>query len=71
MSLRELILTDLAVGLAIVRDGHEIVPAWRILTPEGTYRILTRFDPDKPDERERMLALLPASWRGSWRAPSC
>jgi hypothetical protein len=59
MSLRELMLADLERGLAIVRDGEEIAPAWRILTPEGTYWILTRFNPDRPDERARMLALLP------------
>jgi hypothetical protein len=28
-SLRELTLADLEVGLATVRDGHEIVPVWR------------------------------------------
>lgn len=59
MPLRELMLADLERGLETVRDGHEIVPAWRVLTPEGTYRIITRFDPDRPDERTRMLALVP------------
>ena len=59
MSLRDLMLADLESGLAIVRDGHELIPAWRILTPDGDFLILTRFDPDQPDQRERMLALLP------------
>src|ERR1700693_3028279 len=59
MSLRELVLQDLARAIATVRDGHEVVPAWRILTPEGDFLILTRFDADKPDQRERMLALVP------------
>ena len=59
MSLRDLMLADLERGLAIVRDGHEIIPAWRILTPDGDFLILTRFDPDHPDQRERMLALVP------------
>ena len=59
MSLRELMLHDLARALAVIREGHEVVPAWRILTPEGDFLILTRFDPDKPDQRERMLALVP------------
>jgi hypothetical protein len=36
-----------------------VVPTWRILTPEGDFQILTCFDPDKPDQRERMLALVP------------
>jgi hypothetical protein len=59
MSLRELMLQELGSGLRIVRDGHELVPAWRIIAPEGQFTILTRFDPDKPDQRERMLALVP------------
>ena len=59
MSLRDLMLADLERGLAIVRDGHEIIPAWRILTPDGDFLVLTRFDPDHPDQRERMLALVP------------
>src|SRR5450631_2159538 len=59
MSLRELMLEELAGGLRIIRDGHELVPAWRIITPEDQFVILTRFDPDKPDQRERMLALVP------------
>ena len=60
MSLRDVMLKDLERGLAIVRDGHEIVPAWRILTPDGDFVILTRFDPDKPDGRvvEPLVAAL-------------
>jgi hypothetical protein len=59
MSLHDLMLADMERGLAIVRDGHEIIPAWRILTPDGDFLILTRFDPDRPDQRQRMLALVP------------
>jgi len=59
MSLRELMLQELARGLRVVRDGHELIPAWRIITPEGHFVILTRFDPDKPDQREQMLTLVP------------
>jgi hypothetical protein len=59
MSLRDVMLADLERGLAIVRNGHEIIPAWRILTPDGDFLILTRFDPDHPNQRERMLALVP------------
>ena len=57
--LRDLMLTDLDRALGIVRDGHEVVPSWHILTPDGDVLILTRFDPDKPQQRERMLALVP------------
>ena len=58
-NLRDLMLEDLARGLAMVRDGHEIVPTWRIIAPEGDYMILKRFNPDKPEQRERMLTLVP------------
>ena len=58
-NLRDLMLEDLARGLAMVRDGHEIVPTWRIISPDGDYIVLTRFDPDKPEQRERMLTLVP------------
>jgi hypothetical protein len=65
MSLRDVMLKDLERGLAIVRDGHEIVPAWRIFTPEDDFVILTRYDPDKPDQREQMMQLVPRfiAWR--------
>jgi hypothetical protein len=59
MSLRELMLADLERGLAIVRGGQEIIPAWRIVTPEGTWQIAARFDPDRPEQRDRILALVP------------
>jgi hypothetical protein len=34
MALRDLILEELASGLNVIRDGHELVPARRISTPE-------------------------------------
>jgi hypothetical protein len=55
--MRDLMLADLERGLGIVLDGCEVEPTWRILTPEGDY--LIRFDPGKPEQRERMLGLLP------------
>jgi len=59
MALRDLMMQDLARGFAMMRDGHEIIPSWRIITPGGDYMILTRFDPDKPEQRERSLTLVP------------
>jgi len=59
MFLQSTMLKDLERGLATIRDGHEMVPAWRIFTPEEDFLILTRFDPDAPDQRERMMALVP------------
>jgi hypothetical protein len=57
--LRELMLADLERALSIVRGGDEVVPAWRILTPDGDFLILTQFDPDTPEQRERAFALVP------------
>jgi hypothetical protein len=57
--LRDLMLADLERGLEIVRGGHEVMPAWRVLAPEGDFVILTKFDPDKPEQRERAFALVP------------
>jgi hypothetical protein len=57
--MRDLMLAELERGLEIVREGHEVVPAWRILAPDGDFVILTRFDTDKPDQRERAFALVP------------
>jgi hypothetical protein len=54
MTLATTMLDQLAVARRIIEDGQEIVPAWRIATPEGAYLILTRFD-DKPGQREAAL----------------
>ena len=57
--LHDLMVADLERGMDIVRGGHEIVPAWRILARDGDFVILTTFDPDKPEQRERAFALVP------------
>jgi hypothetical protein len=63
--LRDMMVADLERALEIVRDGHEVVPAWRVLAPDGDFLILTKFDPDKPEQRERTFALVPRfmAWR--------
>lgn len=58
MSLAAIMIEQLAVARRIVEDGHEVVPAWRIATPEAAFLILTRFDPDKPEQRDRALFLI-------------
>lgn len=58
MSLATIMLDQLATARRIVEDGHEVVPAWRIETPEGAFVVLTRFAPDKPEQRERALFLI-------------
>jgi len=58
MSLATIMLDHLAVARRAIEDGHELVPTWRIETPEGAFLIQTRFDPDKPEQRERPLFLI-------------
>ena len=58
MSLKDLMLQQLAISRLITADGHENVPAWRIETPDGAWLILTRFDPDKPGQSDRALHLV-------------
>jgi hypothetical protein len=58
MSLATIMLEQLAVARRIVDDGEEMTPAWRIETTEGAFLILTRFDTDKPEQRERALFLI-------------
>jgi hypothetical protein len=31
--LRDMMVADLERGLEIVRDGHEVVPTWRVVRP--------------------------------------
>ena len=44
MSLATIMLEQLAGARRVIEDGHEMVPAWRIATAEGTFLIFTRFD---------------------------
>jgi hypothetical protein len=58
MSLAAIMLDQLAIARRIVEDGAEVIPAWRITTPKGSFLVLTRFDTDKPGQRERALLLM-------------
>ena len=58
MSLTALMIEQIGAARTIVEDGAEVVPVWRINTPEGTYLVFTRFDHDKPEQRERLLHLM-------------
>lgn len=58
MSLADIMFEQLAIARRIIEDGHEIVPAWRIATPAGSYLILTRFDPDKREQLQRLVELI-------------
>jgi len=58
MSLVDIMLEQLAIARRIVEDGAEVVPAWRITTPEGTFLVFTRFDRNKEGQPERALLLI-------------
>ncbi len=58
MSLIDAMLEQLAAARRILADGGEIVPSWLITTPEGSYLILTDFDPDNPGAGKRVLFLV-------------
>ena len=58
MSLATLMFEQLAVARRIIEDGEEVVPAWRITTPEGAFLIFTSFDADKPEQREHAAVLI-------------
>lgn len=51
-------LEQLAVAKRVVTGGSEVIPAWRVMTAEGDYLVLTRFDPDKEGQLERALRLM-------------
>ena len=58
MSLTALMIEQIGAARTIVEDGAEVIPSWRINTPEGTYLVFTRFDHDKPERRDRLLHLM-------------
>ena len=58
MSLRPLMLDALERGVNIVRGGHEVIPAWYVISGAETYVLLTRFDPANPGQRDRMVYLV-------------
>ncbi len=50
---------EMELSERIVRSGHQIVPRFRVLTPEGDFLILVPL-PDEPIERERRMRLVAA-----------
>jgi hypothetical protein len=51
-------LHQLAIARQLMEGSHEIVPAWRIETHDGAFLVLTRFEPDNTEQRERALLLI-------------
>ena len=58
MSLVDIMIDQLGTARKILGDGQEVVPAWRISTPEGAYLVLVRLDQDAPEQRERAFLLV-------------
>jgi hypothetical protein len=58
MQLRDTMLAQLAIARRIVKDGHQVVPAWRIGCADGDWIVLTRFDHDAPGQRDRAVTLV-------------
>jgi hypothetical protein len=58
MSLATLMLEQLAVARRIIEDGQEVVPAWRIDSPEGTFLIFTPLNTTKPEQRENAMYVI-------------
>ena len=58
MSLATIMLEQLAAARRILEDGHDMVPAWRIATAEGTFLILTRMVTNNTEQRDRALFLI-------------
>jgi hypothetical protein len=56
--MRSALLEHLESSVQAVRAGEELIPAWRISTPEGSFLIFTRFDHDKPDQLEILMHLM-------------
>jgi hypothetical protein len=59
--LRDMMVADLERGLEIVRDGHEVVPTWRVLAPDGD--LIRKIRYRQAEQRERTFALVTAATR--------
>ena len=52
--LRALILEELAFSQRVVREGHEVVPRFRILAPDGEHTVMVQLPDDLSERVERM-----------------
>ena len=58
MSLVDIMIEQIGTARTIVEDGAEIIPVWRITTPEGSYLVFTRFDHNKSGQQKRAVHLI-------------
>ena len=56
--MRQIMLEALERGMSIIRGGHEIIPTWHVMSGPETFVLMTRFDPDAPGQRDRMIYLV-------------
>jgi hypothetical protein len=63
-SLKNALLEELGVSEAIVRDGHEVIPRYRIVAPREQFVILLRLPEDTADRPPRLdLVGLFMAWK--------
>ena len=55
--LRASILEELAISERIVRDGHEVVPRYLVIAPDGEHTIMVQLPDDIGARHERMLVV--------------
>lgn len=55
--MRTTMLEELALSERIVRDGYEVVPRFRVITPEGEWIVFVPL-PDDIEERHRRMQLV-------------
>jgi hypothetical protein len=58
MSLVDIMIDQLGAARKHLEDGQEVLPAWRISTPEGAFLVSIRLDQDDPAHRERAFLLI-------------
>jgi hypothetical protein len=56
-SLRKVLLEEMGMSEAIVRDGHEVIPRFRIFTADGDFVVLMPLS-DNAAERQRRIRLV-------------
>jgi hypothetical protein len=64
MTLFDVLIAELEVSKGIVSDGSEVVPRFRIMTPEGQFLIFAEL-PDEAKERDRRMRLIASfmTWK--------
>jgi len=55
--MKSIMLEELAYSVEIARQARDVIPRWRIATPEGDYGVFTRFA-DKEAQRANALWLI-------------